>query len=89
MTHGGTAALPGRKSAAAEEAKAQKKKRSRRGGDAAGNAGADAGRGKRAKFGSAAVFGQLQDQREAAAAGVKPAKKKPSGPATTSKALKL
>lgn len=85
--------MPGRKSASAEEATAAaakaQKKRARRGGDAA--AGADLGRAKRVKFGSAAVFGQMQDQREAAAAGnrEKPGKKQPAGAGTTSKAFKL
>ena len=91
VTQGGTAALPGRKSASAEEATAAaakaQKKRARRGGDAA--AGADLGRAKRVKFGAAAVFGQMQDQREAAVAGEKPGKKQPAGAGTTSKAFKL
>ncbi|CAL8464926.1 g4461 [Coccomyxa elongata] len=94
VTQGGTAAAPGRKSAAADEAavaaaKAQKK-RARRGADGReAGAGADTGRAKRVKFGSSAVFGQLQDQREAAAAGGGKPGKKAAVQTSTSKALKL
>ncbi|BDA50529.1 probable U3 small nucleolar ribonucleoprotein protein MPP10 at C-terminar half [Coccomyxa sp. Obi] len=92
VTQGGAAAAPGRKSAAAEEAAAAaakaQKKRARRGADSR-EAGADAGRAKRVKFGSSAVFGQLQDQREAAAAGADKPGKKAAAHTSTSKALKL
>lgn len=96
VTQGGTAAHPGRRSAADEDAaaaaaKAAKKKRRRSAaaGDTGAPNGGDRAAAKKAKFGSSgAFFGQLQDQREAAAAGVKPAKK-PAKPSETSKAFKL
>lgn len=94
VTQGGTAAAPGRKSAAADEAAAAaakaQKKRARRGADGReAGAGADTGRTKRVKFGSSAVFGQLQDQREAAAAGGGKPGRKAAVQTSTSKALKL
>lgn len=94
VTQGGTAAAPGRKSAAADEAAAAeakaRKKRARRGADGReAGATADTLRAKRVKFGSSAVFGQLQDQREAAAAGGGKPGKSAAARTSTSKALKL
>ena len=93
MVQDGEPQLAGRKSAAAEaaaDAAAKAKRRKARKDALAGNAPTQ-GAGSRTKFSrSAAVFGQLQDRAEAAAAGVDlPAKARQTTNAKSSKALKL